>query len=101
MFNVHLQNTTLAVHSTATEQIAPPASLLLYPNPANNQLFVQLPTNSHIQKIQISNYLGDLLFEGYPNANTTAIDLTQLPKGMYLVTVQNEQERYTHTFVKQ
>jgi hypothetical protein len=62
----------------------------LYPNPANNKLFIEIEDNAslNISEISIYNSLGQLVMPIQPNASLTsplAIDISDLDSGVYFV----------------
>ena len=73
-------------------------TLTVYPNPANNVLFVQTlrATSLPDQTYRITNLVGQTLLQGSINAETQQINIESLPEGMYFINVGNE----TMKFVK-
>ena len=74
----------------------------VYPNPATNQLFVQL-NNQTAQSIGIKNTLGQTMVQKNVDANqtTSAINIAQLPAGLYFVQINTKQGSIMQHFVKQ
>lgn len=62
----------------------------LYPNPVNDQLTIN--TESTIEQVKIYSLNGRLVHESKPNVSLTSIDLDYLPKGVYSVEIQLENE---------
>ena len=69
----------------------------VYPNPANNILFVQTQNFASLQNqsYRITNVMGQTLLQGNINAETQQINIEPLPAGMYFISVGGE----THKFV--
>ncbi len=74
-------------------------TLMVYPNPTNGVLFVethgrasQLPDQTY----RITNLMGQTILSGSITAETQQIDVSNLPEGMYFITVAGE----TRKFVK-
>lgn len=65
------------------ENVESLSSLTLYPNPATTVLYVVAQLENG--PIQILNDLGQLIIEITPESETTAINIEDLPKGIYLV----------------
>ena len=71
-------------------------TLVVYPNPANNILFVQtlratsLPTETY----RITNLMGQTLLQGTITAETQQIDITRLPAGMYFINVNEQTAKF-------
>ncbi len=60
---------------------------LLYPNPAHNQVYIELPTSKEYEKIQVFNSNGQLQYAGKINNGQTymLLDISQYASGSYLV----------------
>jgi len=70
--------------------------ILLYPNPANNEINIVLPTNEKAQ-IDISNSLGEILkIENKLNN----IEILNLPKGIYFISIKQGQRVYFKKLIK-
>ena len=101
MLNAHLQNANADVISTGID--VPNANLAtVYPNPATNQLFVQL-NNQTAQSIGIKTTLGQTMVQKNIDSNQTisTINIAQLPAGLYFVQINTTQGTlipvsYTH-----
>jgi hypothetical protein len=101
MLNAHLQNANADVISTGID--TPYANMAsLYPNPATNQLFVQL-NNQMAQSISIKNTLGQTMVQKNIDSNQTisTINIAQLPAGLYFVQINTKQGTIIQRFVKQ
>ena len=81
-------------------------SLTLYPNPTNNNITIKLNEEFYHKDISIEIYdiIGQLsysnIFKKHGNNHLT-INVTHLPKGIYLVKLQMEEKVYSDKFVKQ
>ncbi len=69
--------------------------LVIYPNPTNGNVTVQLPLNA--EQITVTNGLGQITQTQSVGANTTntQLNLNNLPAGWYFVTVQTKQTTIT------
>ncbi|MBZ0242642.1 MAG: T9SS type A sorting domain-containing protein, partial [Bacteroidales bacterium] len=78
---VDIMDTTVSLREEKKQEI------LLYPNPATNQTWLQLPENTALAKAQIELYSfsGRLLHKAKPSSHFYKIDVAHLPKGLYLV----------------
>jgi hypothetical protein len=71
-------------------------TLLVYPNPTNGVLFVEthghtsLPTPTY----RISNLIGQTLLTSQITAETQQINVSNLPQGMYFITVVGETRKF-------
>ena len=74
-------------------------ALTVYPNPANNVLFVETRHGTSLpdQTYRITNLMGQTLLQGWINAETQQINIASLPAGMYFLSMGNT----TQKFVKQ
>ena len=72
-------------------------ALTVYPNPANNVLFVEtrliasLPTAN---EYRITNLMGQTLLQGNINAENQQIDISTLPSGMYFISVGEQTSKF-------
>jgi hypothetical protein len=58
-------------------------ALTVYPNPANNSIQVEWLKEEIGGKYQLINMSGQQVFEADVNAQTTTIDVSNLPSGVY------------------
>jgi len=71
-------------------------TLVVYPNPANNVLFVQtlratsLPTETY----RITNLMGQTIHSGNITAENQQIDISGLPSGMYFISVGEQTVKF-------
>jgi hypothetical protein len=72
----------------------------LHPNPATDELTITSPANKY-QSISISNMLGKRIMTLKMSKPTTTIDVSALPAGMYIVTLNGGSGSEVKRFVKQ
>jgi hypothetical protein len=72
-------------------------SILLYPNPAGNNLNIIFHNNKTENKIEIINLLGTKVMEYYSQEQRTTINIESLPRGVYFLRTGNQ----TKMFVKE
>lgn len=76
-------------------------SFRIYPNPAISKVHIELNNSSGITKIDIFNSSGQLVISHkFANENKT-IDVSKLPKGMYVVKITEPNFVSTKKFIKQ
>lgn len=77
-------------------------SISVFPNPASQQIFVQLKDNQNDLRLQIFNLTGQLLMESMlpKGDNRAEMDVSKLPKGVYHVRIMGNQTMLTQQFVK-
>jgi uncharacterized repeat protein (TIGR03803 family) len=61
--------------------------LLLYPNPASNNLTIKQFGNESIKEIKIYNMLGEEILKQVQNDRVALVDVSGLPSGVYMVEV--------------
>lgn len=66
---------------------APLTQINLYPNPATDQLYIKLPDNIPTAQLEFYSLLGAKLLQS-PVHHQNPIDISQLPKGMYVYRVR-------------
>ena len=68
-------------------EIAVSDQIKLYPNPVNDELFLQLPSSVTSAMVQVYNMQGDLISESPCTTNCCKLTTVMWPKGLYLVKV--------------
>jgi CubicO group peptidase (beta-lactamase class C family) len=66
-----------------------------FPNPANNEININLPSKGNTQ-IEISNAYGQVIIK---DQNKNKIDISKLPIGLYFITIKGKQS-YTQKLIK-
>ena len=82
--------------STSVNEIKNGGSFRVMPNPAQDKLILSLPSNE-ISGISIYDMIGQ---EWGAYAITGPIDISTLPKGSYIISVQGKEEKWQQRFVK-
>jgi len=72
------------------------AAFAVYPNPANNDLFVETrrATSLQDQTYRITNLMGQTLLTGQITAKTQQINIANLPASLYFITVASETRKF-------
>lgn len=75
---------------------------LLYPNPAHNQVYIELPASKQYEKVQVYNSNGQLQFAGSVNKGQTylLLDVNAYSSGSYMIQLKGSKETSTLRFVK-
>jgi Secretion system C-terminal sorting domain/Bacterial Ig domain len=76
-------------------------SLLVYPNPFNDELTVNYELENNTAKLVIYNLVGEEIMNQNILENTTKIDLTNQPNGIYFVTIVDGNNRISQKIIKQ
>lgn len=72
----------------------------LYPNPAQDKLFVQLPASAQQVYVRISDGLGRLIYSSLLEKNTREIDIKNLSNGTYYLELAGNKISKRMTFIK-
>lgn len=75
----------------------------IFPNPVNNYInFIIRNISSTIKnRIKISNALGEVIYENdAQNITNNSIDTSSFPKGMYFISIMNNETTVTQSFIK-
>lgn len=87
-------------HSSINENEVDKNNIKAYPNPANNQLIIE--TRTAIKKLSIYNLLGTIVYqETNLNTSKTQINVETLKKGVYILQVEDAEEKNILKFVRQ
>ena len=70
--------------------------IVIFPNPANTELNIILPENDYAQ-IEISNALGQVIVN---DQIKDKIDISSLTSGLYYITIQQGQQKYSQKLIK-
>jgi glucose/arabinose dehydrogenase len=63
----------------------------IYPNPANNELYIKNDNNVALEFISIADLTGKIVFnQDIQNLGSNAVNIASLAKGMYLITVETQ-----------
>lgn len=76
-------------------------ALSLYPNPASDHIYFS-PAGVDFTgaKIEISNLLGEVVLAGTFDGGVHRMDISQLQTGAYSISVYDQSQRWTRTFMK-
>jgi hypothetical protein len=81
-------NNTAIVPKTNSE-------LTIYPNPAQNEIFVEIPDLSSGAEILIRNLSGIIVYSGRVSEKIMRIDIDKLSNGLYILEVKCKQGNYS------
>lgn len=82
-----------------TNQVKEPESIVVYPNPASDELFIKI--NHTIDVLSVYDMQGSLMYEQRQPEQVLQIPIKQWPTGMYRIKVIEKQQQSTYTFTKQ
>lgn len=73
-----------------TEELAWAAQIQVSPNPTSGNLLVRLPESSHEVSLELTNLLGEKLANFHGNSNSHLLSLSDLPNGVYMLSISSE-----------
>jgi hypothetical protein len=88
--------------TTSVKNIKSGSSITIYPNPATNELTINIPDNTYLSlgegrgEVTITNLLGQTLYSQQPTTNSQllTIDISDLPNGVYIVKINDEVRKF-------
>ncbi len=91
--DIDISGTATAVSATTNEIVK------FYPNPATDDIWLQIPENININKIKITDISGKIVFE-VSEINRQKISISNLQKGMYIVDILTDKGSVTQKLFK-
>jgi chitodextrinase len=73
----------------------------IYPNPANTFINVDVINGHRVGTIRIYNTVGTLVKTLEMNGSEKEIDISELPTGLYIISIEDEKEPLVKQFIKQ
>jgi endonuclease I len=73
----------------------------IYPNPANTFINVNVINGNRVGTIRIYNTVGTLVKTLKINGSEKEIDISELPAGLYIISIEDEKEPLIKQFIKQ
>ncbi len=93
---------TTANYNAALTNIQRQSSISIYPNPANDIIYVAINTISSIKSnFEILDITGKVISFGILNPDTTQISVAELPSGIYYLKTVSDQFTANKMFIKQ
>lgn len=91
---------TVGCLGTNTTTVSLEKTIKLFPNPTNNLLNIELPTNIDltVSEVNITNLLGQTIKKTIEN--TTTIDVSALANGVYLINLKTNLGNWNGKFIK-
>ena len=74
------------------------AGIVLYPNPATNELTIQ--TTKQYSSFTITNSIGQTMMNGELNNKASTLNIKSLPPGLYYISLEGKSGVETRRFVK-
>lgn len=93
-----VQAAKIDMATVVSASIASPINVAIYPNPTKDNLFVRTTQQG---KYKIINLLGQTLLSGKLTQTLNFIDISQIPSGLYFITVSNDNDTQKVKFIKE
>jgi hypothetical protein len=71
-------------------------AMAVYPNPTNDYLHIQMPSNMVLERVTVYNNLGQVVLEN----TTTSLNVSALSTGVHYVDVQTSEGVFHKKFIK-
>ena len=103
LYNRVLTDSEVVIYHNIAEvnNIVSSNMISVYPNPAHDNVSVQIKGNNTKGSIQLINEIGQILSQQNMNSATTTFDLGKLPSGIYIVRVQIDGAAFYQKVIKQ
>lgn len=75
-------------------------SFNMFPNPASDEVNIQLPTGTDKAKVSVFDYVGRLVSTQTVTPNNSKVNVTNLSSGMYLIRVSTDDKIGAQRFIK-
>jgi len=79
----------------------PSLSFHVFPNPASDYLMIELPANNSKTDIKIFNLLGEVAYSSTLISRKTAIDISTMTNGMYIIQITTGNNIAQQKFIKE
>ncbi len=95
-------NSWLPNCSVGISELTTDTKLIMYPNPANNYVVIEAAFDMDFSNLKITDIQGKNIPVkiSSQNRNTIVLDLTNISKGLYFITINNQINSSTHKFLK-
>lgn len=88
------------VYPLGTEDFDFNKSITIYPNPAENTLYLNNTANLTLEAVEVHNLLRQAVILATGTTNLTSIDISSLAAGTYIVKVTHDKGTYSGKFIK-
>lgn len=99
-FPIVTNETSTTFTLLGTQDFSTQSSIVVYPNPAQNELHIRNNNPEDIQSVKIYNLLGQLMFSKTDAQRELSIDISRLNTGNYFVRIATESAVSTQHFIK-
>jgi len=101
--NVIVNASTNKEYSGDAEELGnePPTSLSVYPNPTNSTISIKLNNGVSLGTVKIFNAAGAIVKTVRLESNEKTINVSDLPSGVYVISIDDPKEPFITRFVKE
>lgn len=90
-----------ASNSTEIYELNTPRQLAVFPNPASDQLLIQIPEDINSKgNYTIYNFTGQYVMSGYMNSQRINLNISKLKSGLYYINYTGVKTRFGGKFIK-
>lgn len=98
--NMHLEQGCDFIKTINIEDISTNNSVLIYPNPASDQMYFTLPNDVQEIQVELFDNLGRVILQVTLNGPDPSLDISRIPAGLYVLKIKvNEQETYQKVLI--
>lgn len=99
---VYPDSSTICDLATSINSLENTFAVDIFPNPTTDKLNIKITyTVNSFVSIMISNTLGEVIFQKELTANEKNLDISELPKGLYLLSISVNENIITKKIIKQ
>ncbi len=88
-----------AVTTLSTDEFSS-ASFRIYPNPAESEVNIELPSNINMASIEVFDILGKKIVSKTVTALNHTVDISNFKSGVYIINAKTEQDSQSIRFIK-
>jgi hypothetical protein len=90
-YSFYIPNKAYYIKQQPEEEKIMPEQIYIYPNPAQNNLFVEFSNNFDLNNtyIEISDVFGKTILKQNIHNQTNSINISNLPQGIFLINIFN------------
>jgi hypothetical protein len=99
-FCIPYSPSSYAATTNSVDNVIPKPAVNVYPNPASSYINVQVANAKANGMISIYSATGALVKVVEMDENESEVDISELPSGLYLITVETKKEAITKQFIK-
>ncbi len=83
----------LVYSTTNISYTSDPENITIYPNPASNEIFINLDQRYSGRSYSVYNYIGEKVLSGYLNSFNSPLDISKLHSGTYFLEIDNKRSK--------